>query len=108
MNCTNCNAQIASTEIYCPFCGEVNEKGASQPVVNVPEPIRTFRCLHCNEMIALGSRFCGSCGREQVLAVQPKKSNVASILGWSCGGCLGLIIISGFIIQAWLNSLFHY
>ncbi|NBR38918.1 MAG: zinc-ribbon domain-containing protein [Alphaproteobacteria bacterium] len=22
MNCLNCNAQIASTEVYCPFCGE--------------------------------------------------------------------------------------
>lgn len=97
MNCQNCNAQIASTEIYCPFCGEVNEssvKGPAPTTLNLAQ----VRCLHCTASVPQGARFCGACGREQTLRPAAREtSGVGVAIAWTCGGCLGLFLLVSFI-----------
>ncbi len=98
MNCLNCNAQIATTEIYCPFCGEVNEASAKSPAPTT-QNLSQVRCLHCTASVPQGARFCGACGREQTL--RPTTSSAGNtfgkVVGWGCGGCLGIIVLSGLI-----------
>jgi RNA polymerase subunit RPABC4/transcription elongation factor Spt4 len=106
MNCLNCNAQIASTEIYCPFCGEVNERagkpGVPQPTVSINE----VRCLFCTAMVPQGARFCGACGREQTLRPQSNGgAKAGKAIGWTCGGCLGLIVLVS-LVSGLANFLF--
>lgn len=73
MNCSNCNAQIASTEVYCPFCGQLNEPGDKTSVKPVETQVsatpqsdaHSVMCKHCNKQIPVGANFCGVCGRHQ-------------------------------------------
>ncbi len=107
MNCLNCNAQIATTEIYCPFCGEVNEASAKSPATITPN-LAQVRCLHCTASVPQGARFCGACGREQILRPQSTGgSKAGKAIGWTCGGCFGLIVLSS-LIPYLLSGLFGW
>jgi RNA polymerase subunit RPABC4/transcription elongation factor Spt4 len=108
MNCSNCKGQIASTEIYCPFCGEVNDGAGSRPAAPVYSA-ELVRCIHCTGMVPQGARFCGECGRDQVFT-QPqiaRTSTTGKVIGWTCGGCLGLIILFS-VVPALIRSIFGW
>jgi RNA polymerase subunit RPABC4/transcription elongation factor Spt4 len=146
MNCSNCNAHIASTDIYCQSCGALsdpanetsgkpveaqvsaeNQSGAQMVLCRHCKRMMTkgaefcdscgreqsglVRCLHCTGLVAQNAKYCDSCGKEQSMAGQPRPpaSNAGNDIGgkialWTCGSCLLIVLIIGFVVMDYINS----
>jgi hypothetical protein len=69
------------------------------------------RCFHCTGLVAQNAKYCDSCGKEQSMAGQPRPpaSSAGDDIGgkialWTCGSCLLIVLIIGFVVMDYINS----